>query len=251
MAFPDLAAKPLMVQLTILCHYAISNIEVATNQVLDMVEFAAGCGNLSRAFLRRKCRVASLDRKFSHLHDCLTSEGLRLWFMCLLSCGLNAFLWFAPECSSWVSLSLSQSCRYPHNDFMGDTRREFVVTGNSFMIICSMLMTIALSIGHNIAVEQPLSSTMFRTVWMSHVIEFFKLGRTVTYLGAYGGRTCKPLTLMSSLNLERLIREKPVMDESLASRGENNAYSGNKAMLEESEMYTVAFSESVATIVKG
>ena len=41
------------------------------------------------------------------------------------------------------------------------------------------------------------------------------------------------------------------MDESLASRGENNAYSGNKAMLEESEMYTVAFSESVATIVKG
>ena len=44
MAFPDLAAKPLMVQLTILCHYAISNIEVATNQVLDMVEFAAGLG---------------------------------------------------------------------------------------------------------------------------------------------------------------------------------------------------------------
>lgn len=251
MAFPDLAAKPLMIQLRIVVDFAISNMESSAAQCLDMVEYAAGCGNLSRAFLRRKCRVASLDRKYTDKHDVLTSEGLRLWLMCLVCCARDAFLWFAPECSSWVSLCLSQSCRYDFNKFMGDTTKSFVATGNSFMIITSMLMALALSLGHKIVVEQPMSSTMFNTDWMSHVIRFFQVGRTVTYLGAFGGRTCKPLVLMSSLNLDSMVREKPVMEESLAARGDGNAYTGNKAMLQESEMYTVAFSESMATLVKG
>ena len=244
-----LFGKPILAQLSIICELAISNMESKASQLRSMIEYSAGYGNLSRAF-RRKFKVASFDKEYSSNHNVLTSEGLQLWLLCLCCCGAGSFLWFAPECSSFVCLSVSKSCRNEANNFMGDTSREFVRTGNSLMILHSMLMAIALALGHHVGLEQPSSSSMMSTTWISSVIKFFNLRQTHTYLGAFGGVTCKPLILTSSLDLQGMRRDKPSMSESLTTRNENNGFTGKKGMLVESQMYTVGFSEALAKIVQ-
>ena len=155
MAFPEtMFGKPLTLQLTQLLSLALGNMETCATQMLDMVEYCVGYGNLSRAFLRRNWRVAPLDHKFSLLHDALTSAGLKLWLLCLCFTSANGMLWFAPECSSFVALSASVHCREAGNGFMGDCSKDFVNRGNSLMIICSMIMCIALS-GWNSPVPAP------------------------------------------------------------------------------------------------
>ena len=254
MAFPEIASKPLTIQLSVLCRYAIAKMDLGAAELFQVIEYCAGYGNLSRSFLRRKCRVASLDQKYMAEHDALTALGLRMWIMCMLTSARNAFLWFAPECGSFVSLSISQNCRCEGNRWMGDWGKAFVHKGNSLMIVCSMIMAIAASLGHGIGLEQPSSSAMFRTFWMAHIIEFFKLERTLTYLGAFGGRTCKPLVLLCSYKLDAMIRDKPVLNEALATRGEgenSHSYTGKKDLLSDSEVYTVSFAETLAKIVTG
>ena len=249
MAFPEtMFGKPLTLQLTQLLSLALSNMETCATQMLDMVEYCAGYGNLSRAFLRRKWRVAPLDQKFSPLHDALTSAGLRLWVLCLCFTSGTGMLWFAPECSSFVALSASQHCRKESNDFMGDCSKDFVNRGNSLMIICSMIMCIGLSLGLKVGLEQPNSSAMMSTKWMSHVITFFQMRQQLTYLGAFGAATCKPLILTSSFDLSGMARSRPVMEEQLTVRDEDNCFTGKKCLLEDSERYTVSFAEALADI---
>jgi len=251
MGFKDLFGMPVMVQLSILCEHAIANMESGSSQLRSMVEYSAGFGNLSRSFIRRRFKVASLDKKYHNLHDVLSSEGLRLWLLCLMCCEACSFLWFAPECSSFVTLCAAQALRGVANGFLGDTSKTFVMTGNSLLIVHSMIMAIALALGHQVGLEQPTSSCMLQTAWMSHIISFFKLAKTHTYLGAFGGRTQKPLVPTSSLDLTGMMRDRPVMAETLATKdGDANGFTGKKELLVESEMYTFAFSEALAKIVQ-
>ena len=170
--------------------------------------------------------------------------------MASLCCEACSFLWFAPECSSFVALCAAQALRGVANGFLGGASKTFVMTGNSLLIVHSMIMAIALALGHNVGLEQPTSSCMLQTAWMSHIISFFKLKKTHTYLGAYGGRTQRPLVLTSSLDLTGMMRDHPVMQETLATRDRDDGFTGKKDLLVESEMYTFAFSEALAKIVQ-
>ena len=188
MGFKDLVGKSVMhVQLSTICEHSNANMETGASQLRNMVEYSAGFGNLSRSFIRRRFKVASLDKKYHDSHDVLTSAGLQLWLLCLMCCEASSFLRFAPECSSFVALCAARALRGVAHGFLGDASKTFVMTGNCLLIVHSMIMAIALALGHDVGLEQPTSSCMLQTAWMSHIISFFKLKKTHTYLGAYGG----------------------------------------------------------------
>ena len=106
-----------------------------------------------------------LIKNICQITMCSPPKGyVQLWLLCLCCCGAGSFLSFAPECSNFVCLSVSKSCQNEANNFMGDTSREFVRTGNPLMILHSMLMAIALALGHHVRLEQPSSSSMMSTV---------------------------------------------------------------------------------------
>ena len=252
MAYPVLAHMPLLEQLSHLVNWFYCNTENAgiqgKSKMFGSVEYAAGKGNLTRGMISRGFVSCALDIIFSDQQDCLTSHGLRLWIEVLLHCSSSsASLWFGTQCSSFVPLCISVSKRCSDNNFFGDVSKEFVQQGNALMMITSFIMALGLSMGHYATLEQPLGSCMPSHPIMMAVIKFFHMKKYVTYLGAFGARTVKPIQLLSTISLESCEMENPIIcDETLASRGPNGEYTGKKESLVESEHYPLAFGKAVA-----
>ena len=231
MAFPELNHLTLDDILSCLVHRAIANMEdfgCAEDghviggkdhvELFDAVEFACGVGNLTRGLISEGFKCCALDLIHSDDHNCLCSHGLRLWIQALSSCNPRALHWWGTKCSSFVSICVSVSKRSPENLYYGDTSRDFVVEGNSLLMITAVLMCLSCALGH-----MPLHPIM------CSVISFFSCESTVTYLGAFGASSVKPVQLMSTLSLDAVVREKPRnMPESLATRGPNDRTLGKK-----------------------
>ena len=165
---------------------------------LDFIEFSSGRGNLSCELLRQGLVGAAFDIANEDCHDCLTSQGLRLWLDALTATGRAALTWWGTECSSFVILCKCQSCREVSNDFLGDESRPFVRRGNCFMEITALLMLLSFWLGNVCVLEQPLNSVMPRAPSLSHVLAFIQANKYVTYIGAFGGETTEPLQIWSS-----------------------------------------------------
>ena len=59
-----------------------------------------------------------------------------------------------------MSICVSVSKRSLENLYYGDTSRDFVVEGNSLLMITAVLMCLSCALGHRVALEQPLTSCM-------------------------------------------------------------------------------------------
>ncbi|CAK9046694.1 unnamed protein product [Durusdinium trenchii] len=190
--FPELQELSLKNRLAALIQCGKRNMAASK---FTFVEYFSGCGNLTKSFLAQEHLGAAFDFKYTSNHDCLTVEGLRLWFAALLSCGPKSFIWFAIECSSWVPLCLSQSLRHESNGYLGDTSKVFIQNGNAQMVVSSLLMFVACLLGHIVSLEQPLSSVLPLCDLMDTVLKFIGVSKTVCYLGAYGAKSVKPVQL--------------------------------------------------------
>ena len=86
--------------------------------------------------------------------------------------------------------------------------------------------------------------------WLRNVLAWSKSQKCVTYMGAYGAKTCKPVQLWSNHCLSMLERAKPQnMGETLATREANGGYTGNGQALQESEKYPELFGLAVADVL--
>ena len=178
MALPELNQLTLADILSCLVHRAIANMEdfgCAKDghanrkndhfgndhvELFDAVGFACGVGNSPRGFISEGFKCCALDLIHSDDHNCLCSRGLRLWIQALSSCNPRDLHWCGTKCSSFVSICVSVSKRSPENLYYGDTSGDFVVEGNSLLMITALLMCLSCALGHYVALEQPLSSCM-------------------------------------------------------------------------------------------
>ena len=244
--FPELQELSLKNRLAALIQCGKRNMAASK---FTFVEYFSGCGNLTKSFLAQEHLGAAFDFKYTSNHDCLTVEGLRLWFAALLSCGPKSFIWFAIECSSWVPLCLSQSLRHESNGYLGDTSKVFVQNGNAQMVVSSLLMFVACLLGHIVSLEQPLGSMLPLCDLMDTVLKIIGVSKTVCYLGAYGAKSVKPVQLWStSSGLVALETGKPSCPEELAQRGNDGQYTGKKDLLAESEQYPILFCSLLADL---
>lgn len=215
---------------------------------LDFIEFSSGRGNLSCELLRQGLVGAAFDIANEDCHDCLTSQGLRLWLDALTATGRAALTWWGTECSSFVILCKCQSCREVSNDFLGDESRPFVRRGNCLMEITALLMLLSFWLGNVCVLEQPLNSVMPRAPSLSHVLAFIQANKYVTYIGAFGGETTKPLQIWSSHSfLRSIVRSRPESTGlCLATRDGHGRFTGVKGLLQDSSAYTCQFGAAVA-----
>ena len=117
-------------------------------KLFDAVEFACGVGNLTRALINEGFVCCALDLIHSCDHNCLCSRGLRLWIQSVSSCNPRA-LHCSTKRSSFVSICVSASKRSPEKLYYGDTSRDFVVEGNSLLMITALLMCLSCALDHH------------------------------------------------------------------------------------------------------
>ena len=86
---------------------------------LDMAEFFAGSGNLSKEFIRRKKKCVALDKLYGEHHDVLYPQGIRLWVDALSNTVCDSLNWFGTKFSSFVMLCAAQAKRKEENQFWG------------------------------------------------------------------------------------------------------------------------------------
>ena len=254
LAFDEFRDLDLCAMILQLCGRCFFNRENAAERpaLLDFIEYCSGLGNLTKALLRKQMHGACFDYLYSPNHNMLTKEGLRLFIEALAAARTNCLCWFGTACSSFVRLCSSQSCRRPENGYYGDESRPWVFSGNCMSDISSLLFFLALCTGCIPVLEQPMTSCMVLTDCWARLIHFGQLCRTLTYMGAYGGPSVKPITLFhQAQTFEALKRPKPDWCiESLTTRN-GEQWTGKKDALVESGWYTKEFGESVASIFAG
>lgn len=219
-------------------------------RLFQFLEFFAGSGNLSRELLARGFHGAAFDSLFCPDHDVLCSKGMRLYIDAIVSSASKCLAWFAVQCSSFVGLCVSSSRRAFSNDFMGDQSREFIRVGNALMICTAFLLFLCRLCNITTCLEQPLNSCLPKCPAMSSVLQFCQSAKFVTYVGAFGGPSAKPLQIWtSSPAFSHLAKAKPEgLDGGLVAKSDNGSYTGNKYALEQSGVYRPEFGAEVAFI---
>ena len=219
----------------------------------DFAEIFAGRGNLSKEFLRAGYKGSAFDLCFSDDHDCLTIQGMRLMLEAITSLKKKGMLWIATQCSSFVVLCRAQSRRNESNNYLGDLQRSFVLMGNALAEASSMFFFLAYVLGIYVILENPMSSVIDKCPSLCGCFQFVQPWCFTTYMGAFFGRSVKPLKLWSTLReIQGLECDRPSGggdDELVRRHGpDSQQFTGNHQLLQESEVYTPQFGKAVVRI---
>ena len=130
-------------------------------------------------------------------------------------------------------------------------QREFVRIGNALQEFSSLVMFLGYLLNCETILEQPLNSCMPQAGSFPHVLSFVAARKHVTYAGAFGASSVKPLQLWHAGvgNFADVERPKPDwLTESLATHDDQGRFTGRRDALEISGQYTPAFAMAVADI---
>lgn len=226
----------------------------ASGAAVDFCEYFCGSAWLTHEMLSSGFTGFAFDNRNGPglEQDCLTSRGLRLYFDTICLVKKYGLIWIATPCSSFTVLCRYQSQRLPSNNFLGEEDSySFVKTGNALCEISALMFFLSYLLSVWAVIEQPLNSCMFDTPSMMSVLSFSRAMKHTTWMGAYDGPTAKPLQIWSTWHaVGQLERPKPIMlnPASLVTRSEQGAFTGNKGMLEESQIYTQSFGRAMTEI---
>jgi hypothetical protein len=65
------------------------------DNLLQVLEYNAGAGNITKAMLNQSVRAVGLDQAYSKHHDCLHPKGFKLWIEALLVITVDGHIWTA------------------------------------------------------------------------------------------------------------------------------------------------------------
>lgn len=193
--------------------------------------------------------ATSTDINYGPYGDILSDGGFRVWILLILLSKDNADHWFAPVCSSWSFMCVSQHHR--QLDPWGDKTVSWVNDGNSQNIRVCFLSLLSWLIGHRWHIEQPLDSYFFKTPCWERLLGLVGSVKLVTYLGAFGADAAKALQLWSSEPhcLDPLRRSRPANMQKLTTLSKRGSITGN-ALMPLSQHYPDNFSECyVQTVI--
>jgi hypothetical protein len=218
----------------------------------DFIEYACGRGNLTLQCLRHGLHGVGLDKLFGLAHDVLHPHGLRLWINELSVTKTRSVNWFGTQCSSFVPMCLNNSKRSAENSYLGDETKEFVCQGNMLMNVTALLMMLSFWLGNVPVLEQPLGSVMPKCIPLQTALAFMGADRVVTWHGAFGSKSMKPLQILSpSVIIQVLKRDKPHgASTRLARSNSAGQFTGVKGRMTKSGEYTMPFGACVARMAK-
>ena len=153
-------------------------------------------------------------------------------------------------------------------NLLGNTNAKFVREGNHQMVATALLYFLAFLVGAEPVLEQPVNSCMPQCPPLSTVFAFIRgmaassaseracatnMYRTVTYLGAFGAETTKPVQLMHvHAAYAQLKRKRPkacmkTLFKQYVRNGKKK-FDGDKRMLPNSQVYPTQFGTAVAKL---
>ena len=266
LAYPALKNRTIECQLMCIISRSYDNrakieagsIDVGPHQcagLLQYIEYYSGSAKLSKKLIESGLRGCSFDILYTADHNMLMAKGLRLFLDAATVCEEKAWHWWGTPCSSFVILCSAHSQRAESNGWEGSwTERDFVLRGNCQALVCSLGIFLGWACECLPVLEQPLSSCMPHLECVKTVLSFCGFEKTCTYMGAFNGKSVKPLQLwhLPGFDFENLARPRPDHNAfiGLVSRGEDGRFTGMSADVQASGEYTSMFGEAVAQIVR-
>ena len=169
---------------------------MALEEPLDFAELFAGCGAVHRALDALHFKGRRMDLSYHKGHDLLTPCGFLLALRMAEALKPGGLLWLAPPCSTWVWMARGSTGR--HIQVQGDVTLEVVVRNNALAERLVLLLEVAHLRGAHFLLEQPRSSMLWDYPAMRRCLQRHGCTPCFLHMGAYGGRTLKPTTLMGT-----------------------------------------------------
>ena len=175
---------------------------------LRCIEVFAGIGNICKTFLEAGVPAAAFDiLHHQRLQNILLSEGfVTLLQWCRRLKPSESFTHWGILCKSWVFMSRNSTGRRFHNVAGLDSQgmaTTATAEGNLMASRCVLLLMYLHVQRILFVVEQPSSSLLFSHQRFLELDRKIALYRSSTSLGAFGGRSAKPILLMSNHPLVR------------------------------------------------
>ena len=245
---PDMLPAVLIPLAVVMLEYAEQHDAVRD---LDTVDLFAGKAAITSGCTSKGLNSEAYDKSYldNDSMDITTGPGFLAAFHLVLRLRVHGSLWGAPVCSSWVFMSRSVGGR-SSLDPAGNLRDVRIRHANSMVVLFTMLALLAWLRGAHIWLEQPVSSIMFHFSPLHAFCTAALPFSQITYMGAFGGSTCKPLIVKSTTSrVAQLACRKPTCLKTLASR-EGSQINGKQKELKLSQAYPRKFGLKVATIMR-
>ncbi len=170
--------------------------ELEPGEPLDFAELFAGKGAVHRALAALGFRGRRMDLSYDPGHDLLTPVGFLLAVQIALDLKPGGLMWLAPPCTTWVWMSRATTGR--HIQVVGDVTSPPVVRSNALTERLALLLEILHLKNCRYIIEQPCSSCLWDYPALRDVLRRHRSGRCFLHMGAYGGTSLKPTTLMGT-----------------------------------------------------
>ena len=203
--------------------------------------------DITRAAQAQGLAAMGFDKVYSPEQDFTSSQGFMNALHLMLRVRPGGCLWAAPECKTWIWLSRTQTRRSKYHP-EGDMAKDYVKNANRMVILLSLLFSVAFCRGVALFMEQPSSTVLHYMSPMNYVIKHCLPYKVLTYLGAFGAESAKPVLIWSSLQeVEQLKRARPTNLEKLTTR-DGDQVTGKNKMLKLSQAYPEGFGKAVSEI---
>jgi len=236
---------PCLVPLLLSTQKEAAKLEIPLGRCVDALELFSGKRAITRHTIKKGWVALSFDKLDGE--NILTAKGYQLAMEKVMSLRIGGCLWAAPECSSWVWISRSGSGR-SKDKATGNAKLSRIDEANIMVSRLTNLLLLAWSRGAHIFVEQPVSSVMNFFSPMSYFIASCLLFSTITWLGAFGAETSKPINVWSTCAAVKSLKKSiPRGLKRLCTKKQGRTY-GKTDDLTESSAYPEKFGRAVANL---
>ena len=232
---------------------------------LRLAEYFAGVRSICRGCRGEGIPAASYELKEADTDEQnLLSHAGMVWATQLARrlVPRRSVQWWAPVCSTWVSMNLGTSMRTEQR-WWGDTHQEEVAQANEMVWKMVCIVLYGLSLGFIFIIEQPASSLMLRhpaMILLKHFCSPKNGGRfrqTSTFLGMFGASTQKQIKPFSNWSrtsrLQRKFKNVGQFDSEGVTRSYVDASGKRKCCggkrLKETQAYPDAFGKEVGRLM--
>ena len=170
---------------------------------LDFAELFAGNCAVGRALQALGYQGRAMDKTYHPGHDLLEPVGFLAALQTALDLKPGAVMWLAPPCSTWVWLARHSTGR--DLAVHGNIALPVVVRQNALVERVVLLLEILTARGAHWILEQPASSILWHYPAMQACLARHGCQPQCMDMGAYGGSSVKPTTLMGTVPYLRVL----------------------------------------------
>ena len=225
-----------------------------SSKKLDWNEYYGGEGKLTREVLRQRLKGKIWDMQYSCLQNTLSPDGFRRWLNSQAMSRKGAQQWFGLTCTTWTVMCRATMGRSEDLPWGFEDRPN--VSAANEQLLCYVIQAVhAHLLSQGTVLECPVGSAVLYVPIFTHCLHIIGGRFIVTYLGAYGSSTCKPVKLYFSSKagwVQGLATERPASGSldtlavSFSNKSGRAAMTGKKDVMSRSAAYPDEFAKKAS-----